>query len=134
MSTSEASSPGKAAQKLVELDPLYEGGHRSLMRIYDKLGRHSAALQQFQLCKDIISRELDSEPNEDTIRLYEAIRASTPAYNAIGARCPGEATGAPLLGMPMSGTVMSAFSYKRTSANVLKRVLTIGHIFVAHNG
>jgi len=46
------------AQRLVELEPSHEEGHRTLMRLYGWLGRWADALRQHQSCLDVLREEL----------------------------------------------------------------------------
>lgn len=62
-----------ACLKLQELDPLHEGGHRALMRLYASQGRRNAALQQYQLCLTLLQRELGAEPEAATRRAYSEL-------------------------------------------------------------
>ena len=68
----------KFAWRYVEMAPLEESAHRMLMRLLSKNGRRSAALQQYQLCKSIISRELGIEPSPETQFLYSQILNNQP--------------------------------------------------------
>ncbi len=63
----------KHAWRYVSLAPLEEAAHRILMRVFALTGRRSAALQQYQLCKSLMERELRIEPSPETKRLYEHI-------------------------------------------------------------
>jgi diguanylate cyclase (GGDEF)-like protein len=65
----------KYAWRYVSLVPLEEAAHRMLMRIFALTGRRSAAMQQFQLCKSLLERELRIEPSVETQRLNELISA-----------------------------------------------------------
>ncbi len=65
----------KHAWRYVSLAPLEEAAHRMLMRVFALTGRRSAALQQYQLCKSLMERELRIEPSVETKRLYEHISA-----------------------------------------------------------
>ena len=64
----------ETGRRLVGLDPLREDAHRSLMRIYQRVGRRADALKQYRLCADILRRELSVEPEAATARLYAEIR------------------------------------------------------------
>ncbi len=64
----------ETGRRLVGLDPLREDAHRSLMRIYQRVGRRADALKQYRLCVDILRRELSVEPEAATTRLYLEIR------------------------------------------------------------
>lgn len=68
----------KYAWRYVEMAPLEESAHRLLMRLLTKSGRRNAALQQYQLCKSIITRELGIEPSPDTQQLYSMILNNQP--------------------------------------------------------
>jgi predicted ATPase len=62
-----------AAQRLLALDPAQETVHRTLIRLYHRLGRRAAALRQYQVCIDVLQRELRAEPEAETTDLYLAI-------------------------------------------------------------
>jgi DNA-binding SARP family transcriptional activator len=64
----------ETGRRLVGLDPLREDAHRSLMRIYQRVGRRADALKQYRLCVDILRRELNVEPEPATTRLYHEFR------------------------------------------------------------
>ena len=78
----------QAARRLLALDPLHESVHRSLMRLYLGSGRRAAALRQYQVCVDVLQRELDVAPEPATKALYqEALAHLGPAP---GAAMPSE--------------------------------------------
>ncbi len=81
-----AADPDAAIQtalRLLALDPLQEAVHRVLMRLYLGLGRRGAALRQYQACVDVLRRELDVEPEDETRALYrEILRARGAASPA----------------------------------------------------
>jgi len=61
----------QTAIRLLALDPLQEPAHRTLMRLYARQGRRSAALKQYQVCVGVLRRELGAEPEPETRRLYQ---------------------------------------------------------------
>jgi DNA-binding SARP family transcriptional activator len=63
----------QTALRLLTLDPLQEPVHRTLMRLYARLGRRGAALRQYQACVDVLRKELGLEPEPRTRRLYRLI-------------------------------------------------------------
>jgi DNA-binding SARP family transcriptional activator len=63
----------QSAAALLTLDPLQEGVHRALMRLYAEQGRHATALKQYQICVDVLARELGMEPEVETRQLYETL-------------------------------------------------------------
>ncbi len=61
------------AARLLSLDPLQEGVHRTLMRLYAQQGRRGTALRQYQLCVGVMQRELGVEADAKTRALYQEI-------------------------------------------------------------
>lgn len=64
-------------RKQLALAPWLEEAHRQLMRLLVYSDRRSLAITQYELCKTILERELDVEPTEETIQLFEQIRSGT---------------------------------------------------------
>ena len=62
-------------QQLVALNPSNEDAHRHLMRLYVLSGSRHEALAQFQQCQAALRKDLDAEPESQTIALYEQIVA-----------------------------------------------------------
>jgi DNA-binding SARP family transcriptional activator/predicted ATPase len=63
------------AAHMLRLDPWREEGYRQLMRLLSLSGEQSAALKQYETCRQVLMDELGLEPGPDTTSLYEAIRA-----------------------------------------------------------
>lgn len=61
-------------RRWLSLNELHEPAHRMLMRLLAASGQRSEALRQYHQCVDVLDRELASPPEEETIRLYEAIQ------------------------------------------------------------
>lgn len=61
------------AHRLLALDPLRESGHRALMRLNANLGRSAEALRQYRNCRRLLWRELNVEPEIETVQLYRAL-------------------------------------------------------------
>src|SRR5215470_1501271 len=61
------------ARRLLVLDPHDEAVHRSLMRLYLGQGRRASALQQYQVCLEVLQRELGVEPEAETRLLYQEL-------------------------------------------------------------
>jgi DNA-binding SARP family transcriptional activator len=88
-----AGAPERAlatAIRLLSLDPLQEAVHRTVMRLHVQLGRRTAALRQYQVCVNMLRRELHIEPEEETRRLYRDILSRRPL---VAAPEPGPRTG-----------------------------------------
>jgi DNA-binding SARP family transcriptional activator len=54
-------------------DPMQETVHRRLMRLYAEMGTPDQAIRQFHLCKEVLRRELELEPQRETVSLYQGI-------------------------------------------------------------
>ncbi len=70
------------AGRLLSLDPSQEVVHRTLMRLQLEQGRPDSALRRYQECADILRREYNREPGEETERLRRDIEralAKSPA-------------------------------------------------------
>jgi predicted ATPase/DNA-binding SARP family transcriptional activator len=85
----EATEPAvQTALRLLSLDPLQEVTHRALMRLYARQGRRAAALRQYQLCVDVLQRELGVEPEEATKQVYRELLPTSPARVAASQAAP----------------------------------------------
>ncbi|MEN8196865.1 MAG: BTAD domain-containing putative transcriptional regulator, partial [Pseudomonadota bacterium] len=60
--------------RLLSIDPLQEPAHRALMRAYASQGRYGMALQQYESCRELLGRELQVEPEPETVALFDDIR------------------------------------------------------------
>jgi DNA-binding SARP family transcriptional activator len=81
--TGRAEAALQATLRLLELDPLHEGAQRRLMQLYVQLGRRAAALRQYQVCADLLRRELGTEPEAATRQLYQALLRTPPVADAL---------------------------------------------------
>ncbi|GGO77527.1 hypothetical protein GCM10011348_07280 [Marinobacterium nitratireducens] len=68
------SDAARLGARLLMLDPLREDVHRQLMEVYAKLGQYNHALRQYQLCRSLLRRELDMEPDQNTQNLYRLLQ------------------------------------------------------------
>ena len=60
------------ALRLIALDPLQEGVHRTLIRLYMYQDRVGAALDQYRRCRDVLKRELGVPPGPPwVLRVFE---------------------------------------------------------------
>jgi predicted ATPase/DNA-binding SARP family transcriptional activator len=75
------------ARRQIALEPWHEAAHRQLMRGLALSGDRSAALAQYERCREVLANELGVEPDVETRALYERIRAEefTPATRDVGA-------------------------------------------------
>jgi DNA-binding SARP family transcriptional activator len=60
---------------LAHADPLNEEGHRGLMRVYARLGRHNIAWQQYEYLTQLLADELQGQPSPETQALAAALQA-----------------------------------------------------------
>jgi predicted ATPase/DNA-binding SARP family transcriptional activator len=63
-------------RRLLALEPWREEVHRLLMRLLARSGQRSAALAQYDRCRHILAEELDVGPAQETVALYERIKAA----------------------------------------------------------
>ena len=61
-------------QRWLELDRTNEAAHRHLMESCARTGRRAAALRQYEECVKVLKNELATSPQEETTKLYEAIK------------------------------------------------------------
>lgn len=60
---------------ILQLEPWREEAHRQLMLLLAQSGQRSAALAQYELCRQALSIELNVEPDVTTLELVTRIRA-----------------------------------------------------------
>ena len=63
-------------RRLLALAPWQEETHRQLMWLLARAGQRSAALAQYDVCRQALATELGVEPSDETIVLYRRIRAA----------------------------------------------------------
>lgn len=60
---------------VLRVDPTREDVHRRLMRLYAEMGTPDQAVRQFHACEDVLQRELDFAPQEETVAVYHDVLA-----------------------------------------------------------
>ncbi|HRW08891.1 MAG TPA: BTAD domain-containing putative transcriptional regulator [Caldilineaceae bacterium] len=75
-------------RKILDLDPLREEIHRTLMRLYLKLGQRAKAIAQYEECRTLIADELGAEPMEETQLLYAEMLGLTATATGAGVPLP----------------------------------------------
>ncbi len=63
------------ADRILDMEPAHEEGHRILMRLLAKLGEPHLVRRQFELCRQLVRQELDSEVSAETERLVAELGA-----------------------------------------------------------
>ena len=87
----------EAYRQLVASNPCNEAAHCGLVRLHAALGQRHLAVEQFRVCKDVLRRELDVEPEPATVQLYERVLAgagdppASPLINSTEATAPATA-------------------------------------------
>lgn len=73
----------RMARRLLQLDDLSETSHRLLILTLARNGELSAALAQYQACRQILVEELGVSPSPETAVLHDRIRVAfhTPRHN-----------------------------------------------------
>lgn len=83
------------AQRLLDIDPLFEAAHRALMRSFAERGRGVEALRQYRHLAERLGDELDVEPEAATQRLHRAIRQQRASIPAASPAMPARPAGIP---------------------------------------
>ncbi|MEZ4736990.1 MAG: BTAD domain-containing putative transcriptional regulator [Caldilineaceae bacterium] len=65
------------ARRILQLEPWREEAHRQLMLLLAQSGQRSAALAQYELCRQALRSELEVEPDTVTLDLVARIRAGS---------------------------------------------------------
>lgn len=65
----------RALRRLVAAAPLREEAHARLIRLYALGGRRTDALRQYEHLRELLAAKLGVEPDPETQRLYEEVRA-----------------------------------------------------------
>ena len=58
----------------IAMDPACEPAHRHLMELYERIGRRSDALRQYQYLTEALEQHLGAKPEPETIAVYDRIR------------------------------------------------------------
>lgn len=109
-------------KRQVNLDPLDESPLRKLMQLLALSGKRNSALEQYNLSKTILARELGVEPSPETQEVYQQIRSGK-----VGVFSPSRAP------IPKSRGEMTAFfdreqeleRFSRCVVNPVCRLMTL---------
>jgi TolB-like protein/tetratricopeptide (TPR) repeat protein len=75
----------------IVMDPACESAHRHLMELYDRIGRRSDALRQYQYLTEALDQQLGATPDRETVSVFERIRGGgKPASTASTRPAPVE--------------------------------------------
>ena len=89
-----------AARRLVTEDPWRESVHREVMRLLHLLGRDAEALQQFDVCRQVLAEDLGVEPSPETTALATEIGSRVELAERPVLPEAAQPVGAPLLAQP----------------------------------
>ena len=79
------------ARRLVDLDPTREPSHRRLMLAYAQIGERAAALQQYELLRNLLREEFDTVPEAESEALRRRLMSGQiDRYRQTAAGEPGE--------------------------------------------
>ena len=91
--TGDADAAVEVLQQAVVADPLHEGAHRALMRLFAANGRRQHALAQYQRLREVLQSELAAEPDPQTAALYRTLlRGDDAARRPAADHLPGALT------------------------------------------
>ncbi|PWS35980.1 hypothetical protein DFH01_16975 [Falsiroseomonas bella] len=95
LSRDDAEADGTACEalagRLLAADPAAEEAHRALIRLRLAQGRSNAALRQLELCREALRRELDADPEPETLALLRDGARAMPAPPAPAPPAPAAA-------------------------------------------
>jgi DNA-binding SARP family transcriptional activator len=80
--------------RILRYEPARECTHQRMMRLHYLSGDRTAALRQYDRCVVVLNAEFGVKPDEDTIALYEQIRANQLHFAQLG-QAPAPALVAP---------------------------------------
>ncbi len=79
MMTGKSEAAVQTSLRILSIDPTRESTHRMLMRLYVLQGRRESAIKQYQTCREVLRRQLDVDPEDETKKLFEEILDSSAA-------------------------------------------------------
>ena len=79
----------RLGERAVEIDPVWEQGHRRIMRALAARGERNGALRHYQRLETFLDEEVGGRPDPDTRALAEHLRAPGPAASVPPPFAPG---------------------------------------------
>jgi len=89
-------------RRMLQLEPWREEAHRQLMHLLVQSGQRSAALAQYELCRQALRSELEVEPDAVTLALVAQIRAGGFAKVTSDPVTSAPVTSAPVTSAPVT--------------------------------
>jgi DNA-binding SARP family transcriptional activator/predicted ATPase/Flp pilus assembly protein TadD len=112
----------RTAGRQLAIDPLRELAHRQLMRALALNGQRSAALAQYERCRQILESELAVEPQPATSLLHQQIRAGAFDHLDLAGPLPLSRLAQPQLPTNLPGQFTSFIGREKLLQEVLARV------------
>lgn len=115
----------ETATRALWLEPVREDIHRRLMHLYVRCGMRSSALFQYRTCREVLDRELNVEPDQETTNLYTHILNARPSREY---RNPAGTPPVRKLKLGRSGVLAPA-----NSSSLVGRDKELGKLHAAYN-
>lgn len=113
----DAARAVEVARAAVAADPLREPAHRDLMRALAAAGRRVEALRHHRDLERLLDAELGVQPDAETLRLVDDIRATATPRAPAGAR-PGVKPGTASTPMPLPAGPATVLALRLTRVDV----------------
>ena len=116
-------------QQALDANPVCEEAHAGLMRLFALSGQRSAALSQYETCRQALEIELGVEPSPHTTILYQQISAGTlaaqPLTTAHAQPAPSRQTKLPTYLIPFVGRNSLLTAVRERLSDPSCRLLTL---------
>jgi len=86
--------------RLLVIEPWLEEAHQLMMVLLVQNGQRSAALAQYEVCRQLLTNELGVEPGTETTALYKSIRDGELSQETRWQKTRGDLAAAPLAAPP----------------------------------
>lgn len=70
----DLSEAAEMLRQALEKEPTLETAHRGLMRVFAKKGQATRAFHQYEVCREILGKELGVDPSTETVKTLDDIR------------------------------------------------------------
>ena len=124
----------EVATRVLDMDPLREDAHRSMMLAYAQSGRRALALQQFNTLTDVLDSELQVGPDPETQGLMEAIRKGADVEAGVPFSWPDPESGGRDGDTEVNGSGGSGATEMVPSAPVRRNIRVSNRLFWAAGG
>ncbi len=70
----DLSEAAEMLRQALEKEPTLETAHRGLMRVFAKKGQATRAFHQYEVCREVIGKELGVDPSAETMKTLDNVR------------------------------------------------------------